>query len=198
MSSQSEVPGAASGVMDVFPALAQIEDERLRFAVARQWDRALDASSWERYDDVVMNPKLAAPAGAEPRLVQHVNFVTESCLAVAPVLERWYGVDLDRDLLIAGCLLHDLSKMLEYESRNGDVVVGDDAALLPHPAAGAALAMADGFDAKVIHMIWSHTHQNSAVPAFPEALLLHYVDYLDADLLRHRYGQPMYCARGAK
>lgn len=98
----------------------------------------------------------------------------------------------DRDLLVAGAILHDVGKVQEYRCR-GVVEQTDEGRLLGHIVSGAllvdrAIARVPDFPEelrlKLLHMIVSHhgryEWQSPKRPKFLEAALLHQLDLLDA------------------
>jgi len=101
---------------------------------------------------------------------------------------------LDKDLIIAGTLLHDITKVVEFKSPTDDVY-SKKGQLLGHLVMGAIevdetakrLGIADSDEALMIeHMIVSH-HGNPQFgacrkPETPEALLLWLIDSLDSKL----------------
>lgn len=137
------------------------------------------------------------PAGVEIHhdywggFLEHVLSVVESALFFADKYP-----DLDKDLLIAGAVLHDIGKLEElsgaqnpsYTARGrliGHVVMGRD--LLRREA-----ARIPEFPERLLmlleHLILSHQGQlewgSPRRPKLPEALILHYIDDLDAKLNR--------------
>ncbi|MGC8794710.1 MAG: 3'-5' exoribonuclease YhaM family protein, partial [Bryobacteraceae bacterium] len=122
-------------------------------------------------------------------LVEHVLSLARLCQMVAA---HYPGVDAD--LLLTGAVLHDIGKIYElsYERSFAYTTEGQ---LLGHIAMGLRmleqkLARLPGFPprlrALVEHMILSHHGQlefgSPKVPMFPEALLLHYLDDMDAKM----------------
>jgi len=102
--------------------------------------------------------------------------------------------DVDRDLLIAGVLLHDVGKIEELSVTN-HIDYSDSGRLLGHITLGVEfideyLRGIEGFPrelaVKLKHMIVSHhgllENGSPIVPMTVEALLLHYIDNLDAQL----------------
>jgi len=111
--------------------------------------------------------------------------VCESALAIYP--------DVDRDLTITGAILHDIGKTREFsvttsikptlESRLvGHVVMGVE---MLHQKT-ADLDIPEEVKVKLKHIVSSHHGQlewgSPKTPAFPEALLVHHADYLDASI----------------
>jgi len=120
-------------------------------------------------------------------LAQHVRDMTRIAMRVAEVYP-----EVDRDLLLTGVLVHDLGKMRELEVTNR-IDYSDHGRLLGHIMLGTAfledrMRAIEGFPAdlslKLKHMILSHhgslEHGSPVVPMTIEALLLHYIDNLDA------------------
>ncbi|MBC7324974.1 MAG: HD domain-containing protein, partial [Moorella sp. (in: Bacteria)] len=98
----------------------------------------------------------------------------------------------DRDLLVAGAILHDIGKVQEYRCR-GAVEQTDEGRLLGHIVSGALLldryinrvpGFPEDLRLKLLHMVISHhgryEWQSPKRPKFLEAALLHQLDLLDA------------------
>ncbi len=103
---------------------------------------------------------------------------------------------LNRDLLICGAALHDIGKLFEYSINDTGLIkeVTVDGNLVTHIIRGAMIIEEFGknlgTDPEVVmllsHMILSHHGKpefgSSVVPKFPEALILHEMDDIDAKL----------------
>lgn len=119
---------------------------------------------------------------------------TLSVVRVCDLLAEHYGPALDRDLLIAGALLHDIGKIREIGARAGFPYT-DEGKLLGHILIGleivrdAAAAVPGLHPSRLMllqHLIASHQGryewQSPREPRTLEALVLHYADDLDAKL----------------
>ena len=118
---------------------------------------------------------------------------TTSMLKAAEGLLTVYDY-LNRDLLYAGVILHDIGKIEEMEIADSGLVdsysVGG--VLLGHITQGVVLisefGKREGVEPEIVlllqHMILSHhyipEHGSPKMPHFPEAEMLHYLDILDA------------------
>jgi 3'-5' exoribonuclease len=102
--------------------------------------------------------------------------------------------EVDRDMLMAGVLLHDIGKMEELSVTN-HINYSDRGRLLGHITLGSemlecAVREMPGFPEELAmrlkHMILSHhgnlEHGSPVVPMTVEAMLLHYLDNLDAQV----------------
>ena len=102
---------------------------------------------------------------------------------------------LDRDLLLAGVIVHDLAKIGELNAMPETGIVTDysaDGMLIGHlvrglarlDAAGKALGCDEEILMMLEHMVLSHhgvpEYGSPKPPMFPEAEVLHHLDLLDA------------------
>jgi 3'-5' exoribonuclease len=123
-------------------------------------------------------------------LLEHTLSVARVC----DLLASHYGTAIDRDLLIAGALIHDIGKIREIGARGGFPYT-DEGKLLGHILLGMqmvaeAAAAVDGPDRQRLlllqHLVASHQGryewQSPKEPRTLEAILLHYADDLDAKL----------------
>ena len=101
---------------------------------------------------------------------------------------------LNADLLIAGGILHDVGKIYEYTYKKS-IDVSDQGRLLGHIVIGSEMVAARiagikdfpvDLKSKLLHMILSHHGEvewgSPKPPLFPEALVLHFIDNLDAKM----------------
>ncbi len=122
-------------------------------------------------------------------LIEHTANVVSLCEAAS----RMYPA-LDRELLIAGAILHDVGKTVEY-TYDGPIDLSDEGKLIGHIVIGdqmlrARIAELEGFPAELAlhlrHMIISHHGQlewgSPKRPKTIEACALHFADNLDANI----------------
>lgn len=123
-------------------------------------------------------------------LIEHTLSVTRLCDSLA----SHYGDILDRDLLIAAALLHDLGKVREIGARSGFPYT-DEGKLLGHILIGMQMVADAARDVPQLepsrllllqHLIASHQGRyewhSPREPRTLEAIVLHYADDLDAKL----------------
>lgn len=170
-------------VEKLLPPLAGIVDPKLRIAIVEIWVEAWDESDWADLTDV---PKGIYGRGSDVgSLIEHVLCVTEAAEALAEVLEAsGRGWSVSRDLLLAGALLHDVSKVVESEpGPDGAPVTSAVGRMLQHGVWTAARVLRRDLDLELAHMIVSHTPRSKSVPATLEGLILYYADMMDSDAL---------------
>ncbi|MEM7827164.1 MAG: HDIG domain-containing protein, partial [Candidatus Aenigmatarchaeota archaeon] len=146
----------------------------------------------EKVIDLIKNPKLSNPQFQKyPRediekvrtlfsvgdvgvaireVVNHTATNTELCLKIADTFEKNYGLRVDRDVLIAGSLLHDIMKVYEWKiDEEGDPV--PTGIILDHVFLGISELYARGFPEDVIHVV-AATQGERTPPKSLEALIL--------------------------
>lgn len=184
----------AAKIKEYFPILSKIEEPSLRETIIQCWVKMWEESAWKDLKDCPFTPPFP-----DISLIDHINCVGEMALALAEVLEKNnQELKLDRDYLLTGVLLHDLSKLVEIERGPEGYTWGKMMKLMPHATYGAMVAMAQGLSARVANIILAHSRWTGASPASPEAVLLHYLDYGLADVLRAHRGLPLIVTGGAK
>lgn len=120
-------------------------------------------------------------------LLEHSLGVAAAAGQIAAVYPK-----IDRDLLVAGALLHDVGKVEEYRI-GADIDFTDEGRLLGHIVLGVQIldkyiSRLPGFPeelrVKLLHMVVSHhgqyEWQSPKRPKFLEAAVLHHLDMIDA------------------
>ena len=161
----------------------QIKDKRLRKLVI---EYIKECKPVHREFAEKITPLKKAPAAdswhhTEPGgLILHTYSTAMLCLAVADVIEDIYDIAIDRDVLIASALVHDLMKVAIYlKDEKGGWKFSDT--VLDALVLGVADLYARGFPKKVIETVAAHHGDKGPVDVFsPESIILHYIDTLDA------------------
>ncbi len=91
----------------------------------------------------------------------------------------------NRDNLIAGALLADVGKPLEYDKDpSGKVIQGKFGQQLRHPFSGVALAHKNGIPGEILHIIATHSHEGDNVERSIESIIFHHADFVDFDIAK--------------
>jgi len=169
-------------LLKVLPEIAWIEDAELQEKVVATWLDGLERGGWVPEDIERMPFTLAKKVSAN--FAQHVRSVTRICAAVSDTFDEIYnGVDLklDRDILVAGALLHDVGKLLEMEEVDGAFRKSADGKIVRHAFSGVALADAHGLPAAVQHIIGTHSKEGDPFKRIPESVICHFADFMNFD-----------------
>jgi putative nucleotidyltransferase with HDIG domain len=175
-------------IRELLPELELIGRPAWREAVVHIWSDVWAASQW---GDPADCPKSAKDVH-DVSNIDHTRSVTQQALATADIVERVHGVRIDRDVLVAGALLHDVSKLVESEPGPDGPRPNRTGRLVQHGVLGAGKAAERGLPDEIIHIVVCHTHQSATVPATIEAIIIHYVDFLDSDVLLLERNRPLF------
>ena len=176
---------AREQVGGAFPEIDRIEDETLREGVRRAWETAMAETGVDDLESVPWLPPEQERLGIpDETLVGHVREVVTGSVALAESLLAARGdrLELSMDLLLAGALVHDVSKLYEYGDSE-ETAVGR---LLGHPHYGVHVAAAAGLPAEVQHVVLAHSPRSAVEPATMEAEIVTRVDRAAAAAIRSR------------
>lgn len=166
-------------VEQLWPEIQWIQGDALREAVARTWIEAFEASPLEPEDlneipFTLLVPNCPATFMEHKRCVVHI--ARKSAEAMREFLGRALAIDLDT--VIAGAILADVGKLLEYEKVDGKARQSERGKSLRHPFTGVALALACGVPEKVCHIIAAHAAEGDLVKRSTEATIVHHADFM--------------------
>ena len=174
-----------SRVSEWFPELALVSDAELRGQIIATWEAALALATVP--DPSAVPFALAAPGES---LHTHIRLVTKNALALAEVIVERGHPPLDRDLLLAACLLHDVDKLLMVEPDGAEGFRGSsNSRRLGHGVLGAMLCREQGLPEEVVHLVVTHTARSPLPPEPFEGVVLHYADFLAADSAFYEVGE---------
>lgn len=178
-----------ASVLETLPEISDIEDSALRDQVVEVHALALAETEYERISDMPLcDPgELPLPRGTQ---ADHYRAVARMSVALADALEHVMGsLKIDRDLLIAAALCHDVGKAYEFSPRNRQRWETDSAKTgkpaMRHPAYGAHLALVVGLPEAVVHCAAAHPmyREGSFVEVSLETKIVQYADLAFWDML---------------
>jgi 3'-5' exoribonuclease len=127
--------------------------------------------------------------------LEHTLSVTRTATYLADKYDEYYpemSPRLDKNLAIAGAILHDIGKLREYEQQPAGAIYSAEGALIGHMLQGRDIvreaAAGRNLSAETLlrleHVVIAHQGRPEwgapKVPMTPEALIVHYADDLDA------------------
>lgn len=166
-------------VETLWPELKWIRNAELRKAVLETWVRAFDLSPLVP-DDLNEIPFTLLVPDCPATFMEHKRCVVHIARRSAEAMEQFLGraLSIDHDVVIAGAILADVGKLLEYEKVDGKAVQSDRGKALRHPFTGVHLAMACGVPAEVCHIIATHAGEGNLVKRSTEAFIVHHADFM--------------------
>ena len=163
----------------------QIQDKNLREKVL----------SFLKIPDIDLNgkrlPLEVCPGGAYMHhsyhggLVEHTIAVTQLSLTFCDLVENLYEGEVNRDVVIAGALLHDVFKCYTYVQEADRFRVSPLGEKVDHLTLGTSMLIKYDFPLDVIHVIVSHHGDKGPTkPRTVEALIVSLSDLADSEFSR--------------
>jgi len=168
-------------VYELWPELNWIENDDLRKTTQKTWELALERSVLSPDDlnkipfTLLCGPDLKVTFMDHKRSVVHI-----ARDAGNKINEMYHGeLPVNMDVLIAGAILADVGKLLEYVlDENGKAIQGTYGKYLRHPFSGVSLAEEAGVPAEVCHIIATHAGEGNMVKRTTEAYIVHHADFM--------------------
>jgi len=166
-------------VKKLWPELQWIRNETLRQQTAETWVRAL-ARSPLTVADLEEIPFTLLVKNLKVSFMAHKRAVVHIAHKSAQVMAEAFGdeLPLDFDVVVAGAILADVGKLLEYGKVDGKAVVSDFGRYVRHPFSGVALALECGVPANVCHIVAAHAGEGDMVKRTTEAYIVHHADFM--------------------
>jgi putative nucleotidyltransferase with HDIG domain len=163
----------------LWPELKWIQNPDLREKVAATWTLALDRSPLTA-EDLEKIPFTLKVPNCPATFMEHKRCVVHIARGAALAMQEFLGrsLPIDVDTVIAGAILADVGKLLEYETADGKARESRRGTLLRHPFTGVALAMECGVPDEVCHVIAAHAGEGDLVRRTTEAYVVHHADFM--------------------
>ncbi len=161
--------------------LQRIKDADLSAKTVQAWVLACERGGWKSVDDLKAMPFTLLTNTRGVNFIEHTIAVTEGALGLAKAQESAYRempYKIDFDRLLAGGLLHDVGKLLEFEpDGNGGFRKSLSGKCARHPISGTALAYEVGLPDKALNTIACHAKEGDGRPQVVETVLIHQADF---------------------
>ena len=166
-------------VEKLWPELAWIADPQLREQVTATWVRAFELSPLTPEDLQTIPFTLLVP-NCPVTFMEHKRCVVHIARKSAEAMREFLGraLAIDMDTVIAGAILADVGKLLEYEKVDGKCRQSERGRYLRHPFTGVALAMECGVPDAGCHIIAAHAAEGDLVRRSTEATIVHHADFM--------------------
>ncbi len=168
--------------------VSKIQDRKLRKKIIQFVENPTIEIEGKTYEGV---PLETSPAGLSHHhsypggYVEHVVATAEIALTLCDVVEKIYRGRVNRDLVLAGVLLHDIFKPLTYmEKENGTFRASPLAERIDHLTLIVSEMVRRGLPLHLVHIVCAH-HGYRYGPIGPrttEALVCHLADITDSKL----------------
>jgi hypothetical protein len=173
-------------VVKLLPEVEQIKDETLKNKVIACWEEAIEFRGWT--EDLLRNiPFTLLAENVTITFIDHVRAVCKMCIACDEVLDDIHAerkTPINRDYLIAGALLADVGKLMEFEIIDGKPQKSDYGKHIRHPFSGVGLAFKHDVPSEIMHIIATHSKEGAGEKRLPESIVFHHADFIDFELVK--------------
>jgi len=184
-------------LLELVPEFNLIQDADLREKSIKTWEVAMQEGGWSP-DDLAKIPFTLLINPCPASYIEHIRAVTLTAVRTAEIFADIYGerVPVNMDYLIAGGLLHDIGKLVEYENReDGMTVTTYGGKLLRHPFSGMELAARCGVPVEVQHIIAAHAGEGDKMDRTTEATLINHADFMSFHSIQRMFQKKSSAAR---
>lgn len=169
-------------VIKLWPEINWIENNDLRQKVIECWKYAI-AQSVLAPQDLESIPFSLLLKNSNITFMNHKRTCVQLAVKMAKIMKTNFGqeINIDMDTLIAGAILIDIGKLLEYEIRDGKLVTSNAGKLLRHPFSGVGIADRFGIPSEVQHIIATHSKEGDLGMRTVESIIVHHADFVSFD-----------------
>ncbi len=180
----------------------KIHDEKLRKKVIELLESPTFELDGKKYSGLPLD---VSPAGLSHHhcypggYVEHVVSTANLAIAMCGSVKTVYHGKVNRDLVIAGVLLHDVFKPATYRmNENGSYSSTRLADYLDHLSIATSELVRRGFPLELVHVVAAHHGDYGPIrPHSIEALICHLADFTDSRLNGKILSAASYLARKA-
>jgi len=166
-------------ILKIWPEIDWIQDKELREKTAKAWEYAIDKSVLSA-EDLEKIPFSLLIKDCDVSFMNHKRTCVQLAVDIAKRMQDNFGdeIEIDMDILIAGAILIDIGKLIEYEIKYGKLGTSNFGTIVRHPFSGVAIA--DRFDlpAEVQHIIGTHSKEGDLGKRTVESIIVHHADFV--------------------
>jgi putative nucleotidyltransferase with HDIG domain len=178
----ADLDALRQGVRESLPEIGEIRDAELRAKVVEAWALSLSESEFRRIEDIRPSGNPKSPTMKRGTQADHIRGVTRMALGLAEQLQQVVGpFGVDRDLLIACALCHDVGKPFEFSPRNQARWEANPGAVgypsIRHSVYGVHVALTVGLPEAVAHTAGAHSGEGELITRSLENTIVHFADH---------------------
>jgi putative nucleotidyltransferase with HDIG domain len=169
-------------VEKIWPEINWIQNIDLREKVLDCWIYAVENSVLTT-EDLEIIPFSLLIKDCKISFMNHKRTAVQLSVDIAKRMKNNFGgeIKIDMDILIAGAILIDVGKLVEYDKVNGQLTTSKAGHLLRHPFSGVAIADRFGLPHEVQHIIAYHAREGDLAKRSVEAIIVHHADFVSFD-----------------
>ena len=168
----------------LIPEFELLQDNELKVKVFTVWEKALDVRGMQP-EDLLRMPFTLLIKPCPVNFIEHCRGVVQVSYQIGQALKKVYGdkVPINLDYLLAGALLHDVGKILEYVEKNGQFTKSNEGKYVRHPFSGVGLAFDEEIPEEVLHIIAVHAGEGDGHWRSTEGIIVHHADFINFEPL---------------
>jgi len=172
-------------VLQIWPEIEWIQDEALQEKVTDAWVYAIENSALTP-EDLEKIPFSLLIKDCKVSFMNHKRTCVQLAVDIARRMQENFGVEIsiDMDTLIAGAILIDVGKLVEYEIVDGQLTTSEAGKLVRHPFSGAAIAARFDLPPEVQHIIATHSREGDLGQRSVESTIVHHADFVSFEPFR--------------
>jgi putative nucleotidyltransferase with HDIG domain len=169
-------------VLEIWPEINWIKNSELKEKVTSCWVYAIENSVLS-IDDLNKIPFSLLLKDCKISFMNHKRTCVQLAVDMAKTMQKNFvdEINIDMDILIAGAILIDVGKLLEYEMKDGKLATSNAGKLVRHPFSGLAIADRFGLPAEVQHIIATHSKEGDLGQRTVESIIVHHADFVSFD-----------------
>ena len=166
-------------VKKLWPEIDWIQDEELKEKVTLCWVYAIENSVLEP-EDLEKIPFSLLIQNCNITFMNHKRTVVQLSVDMAKRMQENFGdeIVINMDYLIAGAILIDVGKLLEYEIVDEKLSTSNFGKYVRHPFSGVGIAQHFGVPPEVLHMIGTHSKEGDVGKRSVESQIIHHADFV--------------------
>lgn len=171
-------------ITELFPEIDQIKDRDLAEKTIDMWMWFWEHGNYEDLESAIFTYNSCGVT-----LVQHIKATLKGAMALAQILIEVQDAPLNMDHIIVLSLLHDISKLIEYNGadENGLGIKTTKGKAYTHAFLGASKAEDMGFPPELVANILYHTPQSKFPVNTREAYVMLCADKASARMISQKF-----------
>ena len=169
-------------ILKIWSEINWIKNEELREKVLKCWIYAIENSVLTP-EDLEVIPFSLLIKDCKITFMNHKRTAVQLSVDIAKRMKENFGeeIKIDMDTLIAGAILIDVGKLIEYDKIEGKLTTSKTGMFLRHPFSGVAIADRFGLPPEVQHIIAYHSKEGDLAKRSVEAIIVHHADFVSFD-----------------
>ncbi len=166
-------------VLRIWPEIEWIKDNGLRKKVTDAWVYAIESSVLSA-EDLEKIPFSLLIKDCQVTFMNHKRTCVQLAVDIAKRMQANFGgeIAINMDILVAGAILIDVGKLLEYEIVEGKLTTSAAGKLVRHPFSGVGIAQRFDLPPEVLHIIATHSKEGDLGKRTVESIIVHHADFV--------------------